>query len=180
MDDISARYFRHYHPHLPIISRTRFYKNLITLGTSPAADFSALLLSLCLVTYAPASGCPFGQDGTPAMELQHLYLTVRSIFAQVQVTCSPSVYLIQAGLIIALFEYTRFQPENAFATIASVVRMAYAARIHLNHSDQDRARVVPDQGTMTDLLQENEEAANTWWGIVIYERYVRQRSQLCG
>lgn len=172
MDDISARYFQWYHHHLPVISRTRFYNNLITLGSVPAADFSVLLLSICLITYTPALGCQSSHDETPAVELQSLYLTAKSLFAQVQASCAPSVSLIQAGLLVALYEYTHCQSDNAFVTLTSIARMAYAARIHLHDSNRAPTMGIADHNEKIDHILEIEEAANTWWGIVICERYV--------
>ncbi|EXJ89344.1 hypothetical protein A1O3_02411 [Capronia epimyces CBS 606.96] len=188
VDDISARYFRGFHHHLPVISRTRFYNNLITLGVAPAADFSVLLLTICLITHAPALGYQSGTDtdtgtghrASRSVEQQSIYLTARSLFAQVQVSCapSPSLPLIQAGLLLAVYEYTHGRADDAFVTIAGIARMAYAARIHtrncpqiqMTHTAGHNADADADTNTNTDLLLHAEEAANTWWGIVICER----------
>jgi hypothetical protein len=172
VDDITARYFQGFHRHLPVISRTLFYNSLVTLGAAPAADFSVLLLTLCLITYAPALGyrSPHGVPGF--VEQQSLYLTARSLFAQVQVSYSPSVPLIQAGLLLAVYEYTHGRPEDAFITIAGSARMAYAAGIHprggLQMQIAGKIGLSPD----IDLLLQTEEASNTWWGLVVCERYV--------
>ncbi|KAN0096723.1 hypothetical protein V8E51_015528 [Hyaloscypha variabilis] len=170
VDDISARYFQGFHPHLPIISRTRFYDNLITLGAAPAADFSILLLTICLITYAPALGYRPGDGATPSIEQQSLYLTARSLFAQVQVSCSSSVPLIQASLLLAVYEYTNGRPDDAFVTIASSARMAYAARIYTGESHQTHLAHTIRHNEDRELLLQAEEAANTWWGIIICER----------
>lgn len=172
VDDISARYFQGFHRHLPVISRTRFYNYLITLGAAPAADFSVLLLTICLITHAPALGYQPGHGATRSVDQKSLYLTARSLFAQVQVSCSPSVPLIQAGLLLAVYEYTHGRPDDAFVTIAGSARMAYAARIHTRDRHQAQMTHTAGHNADTDLLLRAEEAANTWWGIVIYERYV--------
>jgi hypothetical protein len=171
VDDITARYFQGFHRHLPLISRTRFYNNLITLGAVLAADFSVLLLTICLITHAPALGYQLGHGATQSAERQSLYLTARSLYAQVQVSCSPSVPLIQAGLLLAVYEYTHGRPDDAFVTIAGSARMAYNARIHAHDSHQTQMTHTTGH-TGNDLLLQAEEAANTWWGIVICERYV--------
>jgi hypothetical protein len=175
VDDISARYFQGFHPHLPIISRTRFYDNLITLGAAPAADFSILLLTICLITHAPALGYRPGDGATPSIEQQSLYLTARSLFAQVQVSCSSSVPLIQASLLLAVYEYTNGRPDDAFVTIAGSARMAYAARIHTGDRHQTHLAHTIGHNEDRGLLLQAEEAANTWWGIIICERYVSPR-----
>jgi hypothetical protein len=174
VDDISARYFHGFHPQLPIISRTRFYNNLIALGAAPAADYSVLLLTICLITHAPAVGYQLEQGTTSSLEQQSLYLTTRSIFAQVQVSSSPSVPLIQAGLLLAVYEYMHGRPDDAFVTVASSARMAYAARIHTRERHQAQMTNAIGHNEDDDFLLRTEEAANTWWGIVIFERYVLQ------
>jgi len=130
VDDISARYFQRFHRHLPVISRTRFYNNLTTTGAAPAANFSVLLLTICLITYAPALGYQSEHGGIRSFEQQSLYLTARSLFAEVQASYSSSVPLIQAGLLLAVYEYTHGRPDDAFVTIAGSARMADAAHIH--------------------------------------------------
>jgi len=172
VDDISARYFQGFHRHLPVISRTRFYNNLITSGAAPSAEFSVLLLTICLITHAPALGYQAGDGVTPSVEQQTLYLTARSLFAQVQVARSASLPLIQAGLLLAVYEYTQGRPDDAVVTIAGSARMAYAARIHAHDRDQPQMAHTAGHIANTDLLLRSEEAANTWWGIVICERYV--------
>ncbi len=172
MDDISARYFQGFHRHLPVISRTRFYNNLIQLGTAPAADFAVLLLTVCLTTQAPALGYQSGHGVTRSLEQQSLYLKAKSLFTQVQVSYPPSIPLIQASLLLAMYEYTHGRPDDAFVTVACSARMAYAARINPPGSHQAQITYIADHNANSDLLLQGEEAANTWWGIVICERYV--------
>lgn len=160
IDDISARYFQKFHRNLPIISRIRF-NNHITLGSAPTADFSILLLNICLTTCTPALGYQPEHGTIGAGKQQSLYLTARSLFSQIQASCSPTVPLIQAGVLLAMYEYTHGRPEDAFVTITGSARMAYATGIN-----RQTQRIYPDR----DLLLQDEEAANTWWGIVILER----------
>jgi hypothetical protein len=50
--------------------------------------------------------------------------------------------------------------------------MAYAARIHALDGHQKLMVHTARDNADNDLLLQAEEAANTWWGIVIFERYV--------
>jgi hypothetical protein len=102
---------------------------------------------------------------TPPISRQSLYLATKALFAQVQGSLPASVHLIQANLLLAVFEYANGRPEAAFITIASCARMAYAAHLHdSSHYDMN-----------IDLQVEAEEARNTWWAIIIYERYGTSR-----
>ncbi|KAI1378394.1 hypothetical protein F4677DRAFT_443607 [Hypoxylon crocopeplum] len=162
VDDITARYFQGIHHFIPVVSRTRFHDNLITLGATPAADFSILLLSICLITHNPS-------PGTSRLETvdQHtIHVSARSLFAQLQAVLPPSVHLIQAGLLISMYEYAHGQVDQAFASITGCARIAYSARIH----NRDFTRRAQETGVVTEL--EAEEAFNTWWGLVICERTI--------
>jgi hypothetical protein len=172
VDDISARYFQSFHAYLPIVSRRRFHSSLITANTTPSAGFSVLLLSICLVTSSrKREPCIGSATNTPAVDRQSLYLTTRSIIAQVQGLFPPSIHLIQAGILLALYEYALGKPDDAFATIAGCARMAYATGI------RDRPQLKPPRPSKDALVTESDtfvqlqaEKANTWWGVVICER----------
>ncbi|KAL9623437.1 MAG: hypothetical protein Q9160_002330 [Pyrenula sp. 1 TL-2023] len=173
VDDVSVRYFQGIHCYLPIISRARFHNSLITLGGTPPAGFSVLLLAICLASSSPE----LERRVKPRADINRqdrrsLYLAARSLFAQVQASLQPSVHLIQAGLLLAIYEYVTGHPDEAFASIAACARMAYATRIHLCSSPSPpwlwTSMVSADADT--DLKLQAHEAATTWWGIIIYER----------
>lgn len=165
VDDITARYFKDVHIFLPVIARSRFHNGLITLGAPPSADLSILLLCMCLVTPDPES------RNSPSFSKtsQHtIYLSAKSIFAQLQAIISPSVSFIQAGLLLAVYEYVHGQSDRGLATLSNSARMAYAARIHtLNVNLRHEER------TSHSLQPEEREALNTWWALIIWERFVR-------
>ncbi|KIA75685.1 hypothetical protein HK57_00546 [Aspergillus ustus] len=160
IDDLTSRYFRTFHTHLPIIARTRFQDSFITTGSTPSPDSSVLLLVICLITYIPNADSGPQNGRTPPITRQSLCLATKALLAQVHGSMKPSVPLIQATLLLATYEYASGKPEVALATIATCARMAYAARIHI------RLQCTTDA---TSRL-EAEEAWNTWWGISISER----------
>ncbi|KAL2839260.1 hypothetical protein BJY01DRAFT_28697 [Aspergillus pseudoustus] len=160
VDDLTSRYFRTFHTHLPIIARTRFQDSLLTTGSTPGVDSSLLLLVICLITYIPNTDSRTQHRGTSPITRQSLYLATKALLAQVQGSMKPSVPLIQATLLLATYEYASGRPEAALATIATCARMAYVARIHIRLQDT----------TDSTSRLEAEEAWNTWWGIVISER----------
>lgn len=153
-DQFTTLFFEGIHNHLPIIDPEHFNAQQIAIGPFPAPGFSILMLSICLLTYYP--------DMVPELphpiNRQTLYLAMKSLFAQVQGFISPSVNLIQAGILLALYEYSNGRPDDAFVSITSCARMGYAAFLHCGQST-----VLPEF--------EEDEAANTWWGIIICERY---------
>lgn len=174
VDDVSARYFQSIHRYFPMISRARFHDNLITLGGTPPAGFSILLLAICLTTSSPEleRRVRTTTDIKRQIDRRSLYLAARSLFAQAQASFSPSVHLIQAGLLLAIYEYVIGRPDEAFTSIAACARMAYATRIHLCSCALPPWPWTSMLSADADihLKLQAHEAANTWWGVIICER----------
>lgn len=85
VDDISVCYFAEIHTFIPVVSRKHFHDCLIGFGTIPGADFSLLLLSICLITYkGDHSHRPNGY-----IDNEFLYLSTHSLFAKVQASLLP-------------------------------------------------------------------------------------------
>ncbi|KAH8882001.1 hypothetical protein GQ53DRAFT_847909 [Thozetella sp. PMI_491] len=175
VDDITTRYFQTSHRHLPIISRRRFQRSIFALGaghgSGPGPDVAVLLLVMCLITHGSCVD-PQPRDGVKeAVDYRYLYLAAKSLLAQATVAVTPSVPLIQAGLLLAIHEYVQGRPEDAFVTITGCARMAHRAGLHTRSSELwQRPRGSTCDAAETDLWLQDEEAANTWWGIVVYER----------
>ena len=156
VEDATARYFRGVHSFIPIVSRSRFQNTLADLSQPPPASFSVLLLSICLITYHPELA------PTPtSTEPISLYSATKSFFTQVQASLPLSLNLIQAGVIIATYEFFTGRIHDAFASISTCARLGYAARLHL-------AILIHEHEAA--ISPETEENANTWWGIMICER----------
>ncbi|KAJ5817601.1 hypothetical protein N7447_007609 [Penicillium robsamsonii] len=176
LDEISVRYFQGIHTFVPIISRRRFHTHLLSFGANPQADFALLLLCMALLIYSADSPDHLGQQGGHRVEYLTLYTATKSFMAQAQALCAPTTHLVQAGVLLAVYEYAHGYPERAFVTIGSYTRMAYAARLR---STPSLTRTDP---LRTDWTAE-EEAINTWWGIRIFDYAIigrrRHRTFLC-
>lgn len=174
LDDASARYFRGLHCYLPIVSRNRFHQDLTTLGATPSADFSCLLLTICLISACPSleRRTPYSVQPGPSPKLDSLYLTTKSALAQVQALISPSLYLIQAATLLSLYEYVSGYPDRALASLAQCIRMAYEANLHTGPetSALSLAAVASTGREPQNYGLHCLEAANTWWGLVVCER----------
>ncbi|OKL61552.1 hypothetical protein UA08_03458 [Talaromyces atroroseus] len=153
VDDISARYFRGIHAFVPVVSHRRIHDQLVDFGTPPPAGFSILLLSMCLITYHPEFASPVPDP----LDRETLYIATKTLFAQVQVSFPPSLDLIQAGIILATYEYANGKLHDAFSSIGLCARMGYTARLHL---------AKPVQDMNAEVYRKAQEDANTWWGII--------------
>lgn len=106
-----------------------------------------------------------GAQGERRVEDLTHYVATKSLMAQAQALCAPTTHLIQAGVLLAVYEYAHGHPEQAFVTIGSYARMAYAARLRSTPS-QTRSTAPRTNWTV------EEEESNVWWGLRICERYV--------
>ncbi|KAL4905959.1 hypothetical protein BDW74DRAFT_177652 [Aspergillus multicolor] len=174
-DDVTVAYFASVHVFVPLISREQFHRHLFSFGASPVpdvGDFSLLLLVVGLITYHPARAQAQAAAGN--IDLPTLYLTAKSLFAQAQVllTSTPSLYLIQAGLLLAVFEYAHGNPDLALVTITGVARLALVAGLDAGLSPDVALSASASDNGNANLDQDLElaEKINTWWGIVICER----------
>lgn len=147
INDIGPRYFNGLHLWLPFFCPERFRKDLVQFRSMPTAEFSVLLLCICLITYDPPQHHP------PPIGYDTLYLHAKTLFTQIQVLRRPSIHLIQAGIFISIYEYAHGRPNSALASIDICARMSYKAGIHQNPERLGRS-----------------ETWNTWWAIRIFER----------
>lgn len=157
--EISEQYFGTVHRWLPIVSREHFYGRLADLHSSTRADFSILLLAMCLITSRQDSEMD-SQSGGP----KSLYLTTKMLFAHAQVHIVNSISLIQVGLLVANFEYACGMMDVAYISIGTCARMAFAVGLHnFTHPHEFSSK--------WNTIQQAERQ-NVWWGIVTCERYV--------
>ncbi|KAF2663573.1 hypothetical protein BT63DRAFT_461300 [Microthyrium microscopicum] len=94
-----------------------------------------------------------------------IYLKSRALLSQVQLSHAKAILLIQAALLLDVYEYTHGRPDDAFITITTVVRMVYAAGIPVGVYRRMETSQSVEPPTNTALLLEAGEASNTWWAI---------------
>jgi hypothetical protein len=126
-DDITfvcERCFKVTEKWLPIINKTEFFVRLKQLQTSSSASFSTLVMSTCL--YAHASSPIRGRTS----RVESLYYTTKCFYSLLQSSVRVSLELLQAGLLIATYEYSQALYEASALSIGICVRMGYALGLH--------------------------------------------------
>ena len=123
---------------------------------SPPVDFSILLLAMCLVTERPSI-----QGSSSLMCPQALYITTKMMFAHVQTFLQTSTALVQAGLIIAGFEYASNRANTAYISMGTCVTMGRVLGI-----DKD-CKMDGIQSCNESRRLQALERVNVWWGIVV-------------
>ncbi|OQD93160.1 hypothetical protein PENSOL_c034G00713 [Penicillium solitum] len=130
----ATRFFKHIHQWMPFISKKRFYDLYLQPSFRSRPDVALLLLALKLITTFP-----------PAVEE------------------SFSILVLQAGVLVALYELGHGIYPAAFLSIGVCARYAHALGINVS-------RTVPTRRVLT--LVEVEERRRAWWAIVILDRFV--------
>lgn len=155
IEHFSKRYFSGLHLWIPFYCPDRFGKDLVQFNAAPTAQFSLLLLCMCLVTYAPP------EHTTPLVSHEALYFHAKTLFTQIRVLRQPSAHVIQAGIFLSIYEYAHGQADTALESIDLCARLAY--KIDMNKK--------PTQLGWS-------ENWNTWWSICIFERIFYCESSL--
>ena len=158
VDDVRAtatNFFQHIHSWMPFISKKRFYDLYLPSPFQSRSDVVLLLLSLKLITTLPPT--------SPRNPRTPLYHTVKHFHLQVQDSSVFSLPVLQAGVLLALYELGHAIYPAAFLSVGACARYGHALGINCSGSLQTR-RVL--------TLVELEERKKTWWAIVILDRWV--------
>ncbi|GFF86505.1 hypothetical protein IFM47457_07178 [Aspergillus lentulus] len=149
----AGQFFQHIHQWMPFISKKRFYDMYLqpTFHTRP--DVVLLLLALKLITTLPPAGARGPR--TP------LYDAVRRFYVEVE--DAFSILVLQAGVLVALYELGHGIYPAAYLSIGACARYAHGLGINVS-------RTVPSRRVLT--LVEVEERRRVWWAIVILDRFV--------
>lgn len=145
-------YFSILSARLPIIDKEQFYMRLSSLCSQPDANFSLLLLCMSLVTRRSIKPDDSNQPGT-------LYFTAKSFHTLLSSLGRLSLDLVQAGLLIALYEYCHALLETASLSIWTCAKMGYTPELDktLNH----------DFGNTSTTTVRLQSGRCVWWGIYI-------------
>ena len=140
---------------MPFISQKRFYEFCFPQTFPPPADIALLLVSIELITNLPPTSPRNPQTTT--------YLAAKQFSLDVQCSNTLSIVVLQALVLIALYELGHGIYPAAFLSIGTCAR--YAHTLGIDSSDTINVRRVL---TMIEL----EEKRRVWWAIIILDRFV--------
>lgn len=146
----AGRFFQHIHQWMPFISKKRFYDLHLQPAFYTRPDVVLLLLALKLITTFPPAGA--GPRTSLYYAIQRFYLEVESAF---------SILVLQARILMALYELGHGIYPAAYLSIGTCARYAHALGINVS-------RTVPTRRVLTFV--EVEERRRVWWAIVILDR----------
>lgn len=147
---VSDRFFKSVYMWMPIISKPRFSSTLLNRLTYKKAELYLLILSMKLCS----------TRGTPLNNA--LYETVKLFHFKLQSSGVLSVLVLQAAVLIALYEQGQAIYPAAFLSIGSCAR--YAAALGIDKS-------ILSPSTAESQWIEEEECRRVWWAILVLDRY---------
>jgi hypothetical protein len=151
---LAVSFFNNIHPWMPFISKTWFYNHLVNPLSPPFADAMLLLLSVQLITWVPSAS----EDPRTSV-----YIAAKTFFLELETAGSFSIRVVQAGVLIGLFELGHSIYPAAYISVAICARHAVALGF-----DKDI-----NPGSATGLQWDKvEERRRIWWAILILDRSV--------
>jgi hypothetical protein len=160
MDEIrgfASNFFEHMHLWMPFVSKKRFYDLHLRPSFQSRPDVVLLLLALKLITTFPPT--------SPRNPRTPLYHAAKHFYVEVEGSSAISLPVLQAGVLLALYELGHGIYPAAFLSIGACARYAHAIGINVSRTINAR-RVL--------TLVEAEERRRVWWAIVVLDRSVRR------
>ncbi|KAI9684150.1 MAG: hypothetical protein M1829_003420 [Trizodia sp. TS-e1964] len=154
-------YFTTIHSWLPIISKKRLPRHLQNPLADPGADLALLFLCMKLLA-EPSSEHP----ESPKTPLYHM---AKRFYFLVELHGINSLQLIQAAILLALYEVGNAIYPAAYLSVGHCVQLGYALGLH----DRKSVQMLKKAGTWT----ETEERRRVWWAIIVLDRCVVSRHQ---
>ena len=151
----ASNFFEHIHSWMPFISKKRFYELYLRPSFRSRSDVILLLLTLKLITTLPSK--------SPRSPRTPLYYVAKHFYLEVEGSSVFSISVLQAGVLLALYELGHAVYPAAFLSIGACARYAHALNI-------DGSRTGNARKVLT--LVEVEERRRVWWAIVILDRFV--------
>lgn len=151
--DGAAKYFEKIQPWMPIVAKKRLFRYMISPVSRIRADIALLIVAMRLVTIFPVDS---SWDPRNSM-----YLAAKRMYADAEAAGILTLPLLQAGVIISIYEYGHAMYPATFFTVAACAR--YGALLGIDK-----------EGTLFEDPSlhwvEVEERKRVWWAILIMDR----------
>lgn len=167
IDIVKKKYFDSIHTWLPMISSTRFDKeHQLFKGFEPGGGFTLSVLAMHLLVTPPGKHPP-----AKAMAESRWYRACKYYFMMAIAVEELEIGMVQAGILIALFEHMQQIDDRALFTLGVSARLAYTLELE----DLVARQMCERQGS---LNPEAEEAVRTWRCLTLLERCAIERYTL--
>ncbi|KAK1755262.1 hypothetical protein QBC47DRAFT_212792 [Echria macrotheca] len=148
---VVASYFSTVNTWFTIIERAALEASVEEIWTTPSAEIAVLLMCMRLAIRIPTPGSVVGMGDS-------FYLSAKTLLSLVQTKLPLSVTLLQAELLVAMYEFSHAMPQQAYMTAGRCFQMTKAFGWHYEPfwSDERQSRV-PRELKLCSIL---------WWAVV--------------
>lgn len=151
VERVVASYFASVNAWLTIIERASFESNIEDMWTTPSAETATLVLCMRLIIRPPTASSPAGMGDS-------LYLSAKTMLSLVQTKLSLSITLLQAELLVAMYEFAHAMPQQAYMTVGRCFQITKAFGWHYEPFwSEERQNLVPRELKLCSIL---------WWAVV--------------
>lgn len=157
---IMANHFITTHEWLPVVSRRRLTRELERLRSIAAADITALLFAMQLLSR------PSSEDS------KAIYHAVKKVLSSCEQYNCLSTHQLTAQVLIATYEMSIGMFPVAYLTIGHCSRLCFALGLH------DKKKATQLFG-ICDTWTESEQRRRLWWAVIILDRYCSPCCSLC-
>lgn len=155
IDLMISHYFETVNIWMPIINLSRLERLLNPPSNIMRSDLALLLLSMKLILQVP---------NNDDAERSSFYITAKRFCFALEMEGTYSLLKVQAGLLIAMYEFGHAILPAAYTSIGSCARQGMCLGIH----HQDAPQILRKARVWLDW----EERQRVWWLIVILDRSV--------
>ncbi|KAE9368377.1 hypothetical protein N431DRAFT_414719 [Stipitochalara longipes BDJ] len=153
-ESIAAEYFSTTHTWMPIISKKRLYEHIRNHLGQIRLDYAFLLLAMDLICWIPDNNDP----RTPT------YLAAKSFYLDLEIQGFVSLHILQAEILIALFEFGHAIYPSATVSIEACVRYGHSLGINWDSK-------FPAKRLFSWV--DGDEQNRVWWAVIILDRISR-------
>ncbi|KAL2843923.1 fungal-specific transcription factor domain-containing protein [Aspergillus pseudoustus] len=165
LDRVLDTYFVSIYLWLPILHGRSFQGRVMQLSSNPQAETALLMLILFLLV---GRRTPQGRlNSPPAGPRNWLNQLCNYLLSFLKLVRPPSLQLVQAGLLMAVYELGSSSLEAASLSLGTCARLGYSLRLNI-----DTPSYLPDM-----MWVEAEEKRRTWLGVYMLDRLIKQVSR---
>ncbi|RDW73170.1 fungal specific transcription factor-containing protein [Coleophoma cylindrospora] len=155
-------YFSTIHKTFPIVSQKRLTQNMSNPLWEAGPDLALLFLCMKLAISKPQDGIESSQN--------LVYMAAKRFVALMEATGMVTLVVLQANLLVTLYEYGQAIYPAAWMSAGWCVRYGNLCGIN---EFKEAAQVLGRPQTWID----QEERRRTWWGVLVIDRIVSIGSQ---
>lgn len=145
----SQFFFETVHSWMPIVCKIGFSQSLLKRMTHQRAEFFLLVLSMKLCSSRVTEA------------RSHFYQLVRQYYADLERSGVMSLLVLQAGVLIALYEMGHGLYPDAYLSVSECAR--YGAALGVD-------KTIVSRGATSTKWPDLEEARRVWWSILVLDR----------